>query len=359
MGPIDNSARWRRAVVLLLTVATFFAGGAFTLELADDDGDGAIDGGTISYRPAKPKPTPVPGVQAVQPDANNEQSVQEQAKGENATTDAPQVGPAAHEDLRDESPPGVPVESVKAGLTDLDAEGKTGPRPVGGAQNYRCTYKPVGNQSSRNGQKPLLAVLHYTVSRNRPGTSDVYAIRNLFNSLAFGASSTYVIDFEGNCLKLMPESAKPWTQGNFNGRSISVEIIAYGDETAKQWQASRLIKNGVLASLWRDVMRRNGLPLRLVNPVGCGVQRAGWTDHNRLECGNDHHDVTPNFPYLLFQRQLTLGGITDTDVITCRKLNAWRRAGRPTGGQWEKNSVRRRKALESRGVTCTSRGPRR
>jgi hypothetical protein len=120
-----------------------------------------------------------------------------------------------------------------------------------------------------------------------------------------------------------------------------------------------IFAKGILAALWRDVLRRNGLPLRRVNPVGCTVQRAGWTDHEALECGNDHHDVTPAFPYDVFQRQLTAGAspVTATDRRTCDKLNAWRRAGRPAGGPWEANSIRRRKALDGRGVRCLPSGP--
>lgn len=290
-------------LALLALLAALLSGATLVVTVADD--------GTTTVhvaRPAPPKPTTVPGVpEPVQPDSDQEQSVAEQAEGANATAAPRAIGPDGHEDLRDETPPGVSPESAAAGLTDRDAQGKTAPQPVGGAQNYSVRNAPVVNFSSRNGQRVLLFCLHYTVSPNRPGWSDVFAIRDLFNRPSFGASSTYVGDFEGHFLRLMPETAKPWTQGNFNGRCVSIEIVATGAETPAQWQAAPLLAKGLLAGLVRDSMRRNGLPLRFVDPEGCGVQSAGLTDHDHLECGNDHHDVSPGFPMTFFLRQLTLG----------------------------------------------------
>ena len=210
-----------------------------------------------------------------------------------------------HEDLGDETPPGVPPEALERG-EEQTREAKPGPpEPVGGAQNYSCPYRPVRNRSSRGGAKVRLAVLHYTVSPNRPGTGDMAAIRGLFDRRSFSASSTYLMDFEGHCWQLVPESQKPWTQGNLNPWSISIEIIATGRESRAQWLAAPIFRRGILASLWRDVHRRHGLPLRRGSAPGCGVTRTGWADHDQLGCGNNHTDVRPSFPYAVFQRQLT------------------------------------------------------
>jgi N-acetyl-anhydromuramyl-L-alanine amidase AmpD len=156
--------------------------------------------------------------------------------------------------------------------------------------------------SSRNGVTPTQFVLHYTVSSNRAGWDDVYAIKNYFENTRVG-SSHFIMDFEGHCLKMVPGSEKAWTQGNANPYSYSVEIIATGRETATQWRNSPLFQNRTLARLVRSVMDAHDLRLRRTNPVGC-VFPEGWTDHDALECGNDHHDVTPNFPYWTFANQL-------------------------------------------------------
>lgn len=270
----------------------------------------------------------------------------------------PAIEPGRPETLRDETPDEIPADTLDRAqrinelvVEDLLLE----PQPIGGAQNYSCRPDFKGRVwSSRNGQRPTEFVLHYTVSANRAGWSDVYAIRDYFARTRVG-SAHYIIDFEGHCLKTVPLDGKAWTQGAANPTSISVEIVATGAESRAEWLESRLIQARVLSSLARDVMRLRGIPLRFVNPRGC-VFPPGWTDHNALECGNNHHDVTPAFPYAEFQRQLVDGPVTATDRRTCRKLNWWRRNGRPNG-EPERRAVRRREALEARGVRCTSRGP--
>lgn len=292
---------------------------------------------------------------AVEVDRDGNLSPEEQAAQSQLSS-----GPEIHEDARDETPPGVAVQEVQEGLNQDTAPGKTGPKQVGGAQGYSCRRDFSANHSSRNGQKVLLYVLHYTVSPNRGGWGDVYSIRDLFKILGFGASSTYIMDFEGNCLQIVRESDKAWTQGNFNGRSISIEIIATGRETRTQWEQAPLMRNGYLSAFSYDVMRRNGLPIRFVDPVGCEVQRAGYTDHNHLECGNNHTDVAPSFPFSKFKSQLrqriTEAGnrVSKLDRARCRKINWWRKH-RP-GGQSRANAVFRKRALLKRGFNCTSLG---
>lgn len=160
-----------------------------------------------------------------------------------------------------------------------------------------------GVYSSRGGIRPTMFVLHFTVSQNRPGWSDVYAILNYFEDTRVG-SSTFIMDFEANCLKMVPESQKPWTQLNANPYSISVEIVATGSETNAQWRASKLIADGVLARKMFRVMGRWHLPVRWVDPSGCDFSRAGYTDHDALECSNHHWDVGERFPFRLLKRQL-------------------------------------------------------
>lgn len=156
------------------------------------------------------------------------------------------------------------------------------------------------------GVVPTLFVEHYTVSHNTPGWGDVYAIQHYFQTARLG-SAHFIVDFEGHCLKMVPGEKKAWTQGNVNSYAYSVEVIAYGNEPASAWKTSALFKDRILARLTASVMRAHGLPLRRVDPVGC-VFPAGVTDHDALECGNDHHDVSPHFPWRVFMRQLRAAG---------------------------------------------------
>ena len=247
----------------------------------------------------EPRPTPgiidLPGAAPVQADRDNEQERDEQREASEHRPGSPDI----HEDARDETPAGVPTDEAREGLRDEDARGKRAPQPVGGAQNYNCRQQFVRNRSPRT-QPVLVFVLHYTVSA--PGSLD--AIQRLFNTPSFGASSHLGLELSGRCEQWVPFSQKAWTQGNFNGRAESVEIIARGTESRQVWLNSRIIKRGILASIVRDRLRARGLPPRLVDPAGCNVQRAGFTDHNRLECGNTHHDVAPNFPMDVFRRQV-------------------------------------------------------
>lgn len=267
------------------------------------------------------------------------------------------------EQLRDETPAAVPPAVLKHAeqveeKTAAPLPAVTSPLPVGGAQGYSCRtdYATHGYGNRRSGAKVMSFKLHYTVSANIPGWGDVTGVGDYLERV--GLSAHLIADFEGHCLKKVPFERNAFTQGAFNSTSESVEIIATGRETRAQWLAAPLIKKGILAAIVRDRLRARGLPLRFVDPVGC-ADRLGYTDHNHLECGNNHVDVSPNFPFDVFARQLRDGPgvVTVTDRVTCRKLNAWRQAGRPKGGRWEANSVRRRRALTKRHVACGVKGP--
>lgn len=208
---------------------------------------------------------------------------------------------SVHEDLRDETPPGVDQTDVHEINTDTP-QGLGKPLPVGGAQTYSCPKNLVRNFSNRaTGTKVGIFVLHYTVSR--PGTLNV--IRGLFDRPSFGASSHLGLEPSGRCEQWVDWGKKAWTQGAFNSVSDSVEIVCCNTVQSRSWWlAQPIFKNEILASIVADRLRARGIPARKVDPVGCDVQRAGWTDHNALECGNTHHDVSPNFPYDILQTQI-------------------------------------------------------
>lgn len=288
--------------------------GAVTVALVDTDGDGTPDAVTITQKkprefvqaPGPTGPVAVDRDQELQPDEQREQHTESRLSDGQAIIDANgEREPVAHEDQRDETPPGVPAGKAKDGLEDQTAQGLVRPEQPAGAQGYSCPQRIVRNYSSRAGQRVLLFVLHFTVSP--PGS--LPGIRNQFNTSSSGTSSTFGMEvLTGRCEQWVPFSGKPWTQGNFNGRSESIEIVSY-DRSRAEWLASGIFTRGYLANLVRDRMKARGLPLRLVDPSGCGVQAAGVTDHDRLECGNSHYDVGRNFPWDVFMRQLRGGTV--------------------------------------------------
>lgn len=283
-------SRWRPISAILAILLSAYFGFGLVVEDANDDGQ--PDHITITV--PESAPVQVDSDQLLEPDESREASVG------TSSLPAPEVKtPDVHEDMRDETPAGVSAEDVET-ITGGHTAGLRAPQPVGGPERLSCRWHPVQNRSSRNGAKVKLFVLHYTVSK--PGTLDV--IWRLFNTPSFAASSHDLLEPSGRCEHIVAWGKKAWTQGAFNPVSESVEIMAMGTESRAWWLAQPIFKQSLLAGRVVDRLRANGLPLRRVDPSGCAVQRAGWTDHNALECGNSHHDVMPNFPYDVLAAQI-------------------------------------------------------
>lgn len=248
-----------------------------------------------------------------------------------------QSSPAEVAKLRDSTPAGVPETTLEKAeqradtiAEDTGVEDADAPIAQGGAQGYTCrkSYQSRGYGAFRS--YFLNFFLHYTVSANSPGWGDVYAIKNYLNSV--GLSATFIIDFEGHCLQTVPLDRNPYTQGSFNQYGVSVEIVATGKETTAQWLSAPLIKGGILSSLVRDTLKSHNLPVRFVDPVGC-TPIAGYTDHNHLECGNDHVDVSPYFPWAEFNKQATGGGCSKA----CERRKGLRAKHKRTHERFRKN----------------------
>lgn len=267
---------------------------------------------------------------------------------------------AHHDGLKTELPPNVTTEQLEQAQEQQQrlAEADNLPvlSPLAAPEQQGCRSTFVQNASSRRGVRPRLWVLHYTVSANRPGWSDVDAIVSLFNRPSFAASSHYVIDSEGHCAYIVREVDKSWTEATFNPVGISVEVIANGSE------GRYLARAGLqkLAQVISDSAKRWDIPIRQGATSGCTVTRSGIVDHQSLgSCGGGHADITPYSVSTVIdavQKVRRAGQVTSVDKVTCRKLNYWRTHGRHHGLA-ERRAIRRRDALAARGVTCTSSGP--
>jgi hypothetical protein len=224
-----------------------------------------------------------------------------------AATDA--GTPELHEDAKDETPEGISRDRADDALVTPPGLGPG--RAPAGAQAYRCNRDLVRNHSARAaGSRVSMLVLHFTVSR--PGS--LAAIRRLFDTPSFGASSTFGLELDGECEIWVAFSRKPWTQGAFNSVSESIEIVCCADRelTRAEWLRAPILQEGILAAILRDRARARGIPLRLVDPIGCSP-KAGITDHDRLECQNSHWDVGRNFPW-----DVLLGQLRGPDPKTAR-----------------------------------------
>lgn len=296
-----------------------------------------------------PAPAPVVTVQVdgSDPDAKQDEKivVPEQV--------VKQAQPNLEDQLRDETPPEATAQEIdKAKDLQVEVKGRLPALPVAGASagfaGCRTTF--VNNQSSRRGVRPIFQVLHYTVSPNRPGWSDVDAIIALFDRPSSQASSHFIIDREGHCAYIVPIEAKSWTQAAGNPLAVSYEIINSGRESGFLDSAGY----AKLKSVMREVSRRTGIPMR-AGDVSSG--KSGIVQHK--DGGNawgGHVDITPFLKSEVIKKVVAGSGVTSVDRTTCRKLNWWRRAGRPHGLA-ERRAIRRRDALGRRGVTCTTKGP--
>lgn len=217
-------------------------------------------------------------------------------KSEVLFTDDSKVASVYDERNLDAENPGI-MEGGEPLPKDYLTEGF--PTPLATANQEGCNTRLIQNNTSARSFSPSMFVEHYTVSANKPGWADMDAMFNWFNNPGSQVSSHYIIDFEGHCYLIVPESVKAWTQGNFNSASIAIEFIATGSESKETWltDGAEGLKKG--AKVTAAAMKRWNIPLKRIDPVECNIGH-GYTDHNSLECGNDHHDVAPNFPWSKF-----------------------------------------------------------
>lgn len=228
---------------------------------------------------------------------------------------------ADHTGQRDETPAGVPALLLENNADELQQNRReTEALPTAGASGGvpGCRTQFVRNQSSRRGVRPTVQVLHYTVSPNRPGWSDVDGITAFFNRSSSQASSHFVIDAEGNCAYIVPIEAKAWTQGGGNPWAVSYEIIATGREDA-YLSAAGYTK---LRSVMRWASQRTGIPMRRGQINGCSPSRSGIVQHaDGGTCWGGHHDIGP-FNFAAVVANVTAGSGCDAKCARTRSLRS-------------------------------------
>jgi hypothetical protein len=256
-------------------------------------------------------------------------------------------------------PPGTPPTQLQAvkRAEQKNVQTTTALPTAGATSGFAgCRTSFVRNQSSRRGVRPTLQVDHYTVSPNVTGWADVNAVVALFNRSSSQASSHFVIDAEGHCAYIVPIEAKSWTEAGGNSFSVGYEIIATGRERVYLPPAG-LRK---LAAVQEEVARRIGIPMRQGAVSSCSPTRSGIVQHKDFGiCGGGHVDIQPFSISGVVKATLALVGgrpVTSANRRTCAKVNAWRNAGRPRGGAWERNTLTRIENLRKRGVACSTKG---
>ena len=275
--------------------------------------------------------------------------------GEAAKTNpAVDVDTADHTGAKDETPTGVSPALVADNAAKLAENRRTTTAlPTAGASAgfAGCRTSFVNNQSSRRGVRPTVQVLHYTVSPNRPGWSDVNGITAFFNRSSSQASSHFIIDAEGNCAYIVPIEAKAWTQGGGNPYAVSYEIIATGREKSYLGTAGYARLRSVMA----QVSKRTGIPMRRGQIRGCAPSKSGNVQHaDGGTCWGGHHDIGP------FSLAAVLAKVQSNPCnLTCKRRQRHaaahrafraRRCGSPPKAEVCKTLQRRLNALHRVGV---------
>ena len=343
-----NAPAIRRLITVL--VAAMCVGGTLTVVLTDGDGDGRPDHVTVTVNAAPGDGRPAATITV-------------------PTHAVEQARDSLESDLR-AAPAGTPRDLLDAaGDQAASIRATETPLPTAGAsQGFAgCVTRFVRDQSSRNGVRPQVQVLHYTVSPNRSGWSDVNAIVALFDTPSFQASSNFVIDGEGHCAFVVPIEVKAWTQAAANPFSISYEIINTGSESVYLAPAG-LAK---LRSVMREVANRTGIPLRRGAVSGCTVTRTGIVQHRDFGiCGGGHGDIAPfaldpiidyvarpGTPLTRVEQRINVGiahpaGTGHSRRYWCQRSIAQRRAIIAAGDQHKHARRARRVALRTAAKGC-------
>jgi hypothetical protein len=145
----------------------------------------------------------------------------------------------------------------------------------------------VSNQSSRNGRKPRIIVLHTTEGHNRPGLSDLQGLVSMFDNPATQASSHIGNDAEGNDARMVPDDRKAWTQAQFNPIALSIEQIGFAADSGSMSQ-KQLANTAAWIAHWS---RKYDIPIRHSTTHGvCQHRDLG-------AAGGGHSDCGPAYPF--------------------------------------------------------------
>jgi N-acetyl-anhydromuramyl-L-alanine amidase AmpD len=165
----------------------------------------------------------------------------------------------------------------------------------------------VANQSSREGVKPRLIVLHTTtdpssgrtvVVRNEPGLRDLRQLGDWFDDPENAVSSHVANDADGHDARYVKDRRKAWTVVAFNSVSLSIEQVASAGFDRDRWLENRAPQLDDTARWIAHWHRRWNIPIRRAEISGDSVVKSGVTTHAALgAAGGGHNDPGPGYPF--------------------------------------------------------------
>lgn len=164
---------------------------------------------------------------------------------------------------------------------------------------YETLSANVCNQSSRNGTKPRLIVLHDTESHNRPGNGDLRALVAWFDNPIAKASAHVIVDVEGKSARCVNDDSKAWHCMDFNSISLGIEQVGFATFTQTMWNRNKraqLLKVAKYIAYWST---KYDIPIQRAKVGTSGnVWTPGITTHASLGLsGGGHHDPGTHYPF--------------------------------------------------------------
>ncbi|HXR30818.1 MAG TPA: peptidoglycan recognition family protein [Solirubrobacterales bacterium] len=156
----------------------------------------------------------------------------------------------------------------------------------------------VVNQSSRDGKRPSIIVLHTTEGHNRPGVGDLADLAAFFDRTSTQASSHIANDAEGHDCRMVPDSRKAWTQAELNSVALSIEQIGFAAQGKGDWfgDAPHQLANTARWIAWWS--KKYGIPIRRGVVSGTTVLKSGVCSHKQLgAAGGGHVDPGTAYPF--------------------------------------------------------------
>jgi N-acetyl-anhydromuramyl-L-alanine amidase AmpD len=163
---------------------------------------------------------------------------------------------------------------------------------------YERVTMNVVNQSSRNGAKIKLIVLHDTESKDYPGSADLKGVGYWFNNPKAQASAHVCVDGEGRSAKYVGDGAKAWHCAAYNSESLGIEQIGYSTFTRAVWNRNdraQLLKVAKYIAYWS---KKYDIPIQHGLGIKGEVVRPGVVTHADLgQAGGGHSDPGPGYPF--------------------------------------------------------------
>lgn len=163
----------------------------------------------------------------------------------------------------------------------------------------------VGNQSSRDGVRPRLIVLHTTTDPdgggpyfwNQRGLRDLKRLGAWFDNPRSAVSAHVANDAQGHDARYVRDRRKAWSVVAFNSVSLNIEQIGTDEYSKRKWLRQREPQLKNTARWIAHWHRRWGIPIYRARVAGSTVLRSGVATHAQLgSAGGGHHDPGPGYP---------------------------------------------------------------